>query len=204
MKKHLAALFLILSSVTFLASGCAKKEVVKMNDPLAPGATASGSSAVKAEPLKVEAVQPEAGVTPAAGAQNSAQSQNGAADKGVEPISGAAKLAAELERIHFDFDRYTLSPEARDILTENAEQLKKDPTVKVRIAGHCDERGSGEYNLALSHMRAKSAMQYLVSLGIPEERLAVMGYGEEKPLAAGHDEASWSQNRRDDFEIVSR
>ncbi|GAW65423.1 peptidoglycan-binding protein [Geoanaerobacter pelophilus] len=115
---------------------------------------------------------------------------------------GAAKIPSELKRIHFDFDSYLLPPEARDTLASNAEVLTEGPQVKVRIAGHCDERGSDEYNLALSDKRARAAQEYLVGLGVPRERLSVIGYGKERPLAPGHDEASWAQNRRDEFEMT--
>jgi peptidoglycan-associated lipoprotein len=82
--------------------------------------------------------------------------------------------------------------------------IKKDSAAKVRIEGNCDERGSDEYNLALGEKRAKAAMEYLVTLGIPAERLSVISYGKEKPADPGHDEAAWAKNRRDEFVVLSK
>lgn len=82
--------------------------------------------------------------------------------------------------------------------------MRNNPTVKIQIEGHCDERGSDAYNLALGERRAKAALQYLVTLGIPDKRLSVISYGKEKPADPGHDETSWSKNRRDEFVIVTQ
>jgi peptidoglycan-associated lipoprotein len=80
--------------------------------------------------------------------------------------------------------------------------MKKNDSVNIQIAGHCDERGSDEYNLALGEKRAKAAMDYIVTLGIPASRLSTLSYGKEKPLDPGHDEAAWAKNRRDEFTII--
>ena len=82
------------------------------------------------------------------------------------------------------------------ILKENAELLKKYPKVKIQIEGHCDERGTNEYNLALGERRANSTKNYLVSLGISPDRISTISYGEEKPLDPGHNEEAWAKNRR--------
>jgi len=111
------------------------------------------------------------------------------------------KEAFENRDIHFDFDSYALTEEAKAILREKAEFLKKYPIVTVTIEGHCDERGTNEYNLALGERRAHSAWQYLVNLGINPDRMTMISYGEEKPIALGHDEASWAKNRRAHFII---
>ncbi len=110
---------------------------------------------------------------------------------------------AGLERIHFDFDQFTLSAEARRILTKNAKFLKANSGVQAAIEGHCDERGSDEYNLALGESRALAAKSYLVSLGISAKRISVISYGEEKPLRNGSNEAAWAQNRRAEFKAVN-
>ncbi len=103
------------------------------------------------------------------------------------------------EDIHFDFDSYLLSDEAKRILDEKIVFLRRYPGVLVTIEGHCDERGTTEYNLALGERRAKSVWQYLVNSGIDPARLTTISYGEEKPVAFGHDEASWAKNRRVHF-----
>jgi peptidoglycan-associated lipoprotein len=119
-----------------------------------------------------------------------------------EPVSEAAAPAAsllKLEKLFFEFDNYTLTPEAREILARNAEWLRQNPSARLSIEGHCDERGSDEYNLALGQRRAEAVKDYLVSLGIADERLRGTSYGEERPAAAGSDESAWSQNRRAEF-----
>ncbi len=109
---------------------------------------------------------------------------------------------AGLERIYFDFDQFTLSADARRILGENAKYLNANNGLQVVIEGHCDERGSDEYNLALGESRALAAKNYLVSLGIDAKRISVISYGEEKPLVSGSSEEAWAQNRRAEFKAV--
>ena len=115
------------------------------------------------------------------------------------PIEEQAKAA--LKDIHFGFDRYDLTEQAKRILEENAKWLKAHPEVKVVIEGHCDERGSEEYNLALGEKRAKSARDYLISLGISPEHLSIISYGESMPLDPRHCEEAWAKNRRAHFAI---
>lgn len=109
---------------------------------------------------------------------------------------------AGLEIIHFDFDQFTLSAEARRTLGDNAKFLAANSAVQVVIEGHCDERGSDEYNLALGESRALAAKNYLISLGVSAKRLSVLSYGEEKPLVDASNEAAWAQNRRAEFKAV--
>ena len=109
---------------------------------------------------------------------------------------------AGLKRINFDFDQFTLSAEARSILGNNAKYMKANSGIKAVIEGHCDERGSDEYNLALGESRALAAKSYLVSLGISAKRLSVISYGEEKPLSKGAGESAWGQNRRAEFKAI--
>ena len=105
--------------------------------------------------------------------------------------------------IHFDFDKSAIRPGDAETLDQKVPILRGNPSVRIQIAGNCDERGSDEYNLALGNRRATSAKQYLVSHGIDASRVETASYGEERPLAQGHDESAWAQNRRDEFEIVS-
>lgn len=107
----------------------------------------------------------------------------------------------QLEMIHFEFDQYVLTPEARRTLEENAEYMKNHPDQIYVLEGHCDERGSDEYNLALGQRRAKSARDYLVSLGVDKKRLGIISYGEEQPLVEGHNKQAWAKNRRVEFEL---
>ena len=110
----------------------------------------------------------------------------------------------DLQPIYFDFDKYNLRPGDREILNRNTKVLKKNPNVKIRIEGNCDERGSVEYNLALGERRARAAMEYLINLGIAPDRISIISYGKEKPKYPGHNEEAWAKNRRDDFVIVSQ
>jgi len=106
-----------------------------------------------------------------------------------------------LEDVHFEFDKSTLTALAREILDENAKKLKENAGIKVIIEGHCDERGSREYNLALGERRAVSVKNYLLSLGIEDKRMKTISYGEERPLDPGHNERAWALNRRAHFVI---
>ena len=105
------------------------------------------------------------------------------------------------ERIHFEFDKSTLTPAAQDILMKKAEWLRENPDATITIEGNCDERGTNEYNLALGERRAESAKNFLVDLGIAPSRMTTISYGEERPLDPAHNEEAWAQNRRDDFVI---
>ena len=105
--------------------------------------------------------------------------------------------------VHFDLDQADLRSDATAALDAKIPILQANPTVTLRIAGHTDERGSDEYNLALGQRRAAAAKRYLVEHGIAESRLETISYGEERPVAQGHDEDAWAQNRRAEFEITA-
>jgi len=114
--------------------------------------------------------------------------------------SGDAGLF-EKELIHFDFDKSILRSDAQEILTRKAEFLRMNPNAKVVIEGHCDDRGTAEYNLALGDRRANAAKAFLVNLGIEEGRLTTISYGEERPLDPADNNDAWALNRRDKFII---
>lgn len=105
--------------------------------------------------------------------------------------------------VHFDFDKSHIRPDDAAILDQKVAILQANPDLRIRLGGHCDERGSDEYNLALGNRRATSAKQYLVSHGIDAGRIETQSWGEERPITMGHDEDSWAQNRRAEFEILS-
>ena len=123
-----------------------------------------------------------------------------------EEAAWRERMAArvEAESIYFDFDRSFIKPEYRPILDTKAEFLNDNPEYSLRIEGNCDERGTNEYNLALGERRADSVKNYLISLGVSPDKIETISYGEERPLAVGHNEDSWSQNRRDDFVIIEK
>lgn len=106
---------------------------------------------------------------------------------------------ANLKRIHFDFDKAVIRPEDANALDASAAWLKANPNQLILIEGHCDERGTSEYNLALGDRRTRAATNYLVAQGIAADRIATISYGKERPLCQERTEACWAQNRRDEF-----
>ena len=114
------------------------------------------------------------------------------------------KVASYLKPAFFDYDKADLRGDARDVLAANAAWLKSHPTIIFTIEGHCDERGTAQYNLALGDRRANSAKEYLVSLGIDAGRVKTVSYGKERPFATGHDEDSWAKNRRAHFVVTAK
>jgi peptidoglycan-associated lipoprotein len=117
--------------------------------------------------------------------------------------STATPALSPLKEIYFDFDRYDLSSDAREVLKANAGWLKDNLSAVVQIEGHCDERGTTEYNLALGAKRAQAAKDYLVTLGVAVERLSTISYGKELPVCTEHTEVCWQRNRRDRFVVQS-
>lgn len=113
----------------------------------------------------------------------------------------AGPTVSPLKDINFDFDKYNITPVAQGILKENAAWLKANAAAKVQIEGHCDERGTSEYNMALGNRRAKSTFDYMKGLGIDAGRMSTVSYGKELPLDPRHNEEAWAKNRRAHFNI---
>jgi len=109
-----------------------------------------------------------------------------------------------IKPVFFDLDSSDINADGQQVLQENADTMRKNPRWQITIEGHCDERGTAEYNLALGERRALAARTYLVSLGIPAERVRTVSYGKEFPFEQGHDEAAWSKNRRAHFVITAK
>lgn len=116
-------------------------------------------------------------------------------------MSSDDTVLINLEDIYFEFDRSTLTTESQEILTKKAIWLKKNRNVKVIIEGHCDNRGTNEYNLALGDRRASTTKAFLVDMGISPSRMITISYGEERPIMSGQDEEAWAKNRRAHFEV---
>jgi peptidoglycan-associated lipoprotein len=114
----------------------------------------------------------------------------------------AGQTSSELKTIYFPFDSATLTSTAVSDLKANAAYLRANPSVNVQIEGHCDERGSVEYNLALGERRATAGRNYLKKLGISAKRMSTISYGKERPQEMGHDESAWAKNRRDTFVVT--
>jgi peptidoglycan-associated lipoprotein len=178
-----------------VSGGCANKEVVKTEE--------QAPVTAKAETPKVKPTTPEAAKPPVKQPVEKIETAK------IEPAKSADSAAAKpqaalsaLETVYFDFDKSDLRQDARNVLSKNAEiLLKSKQGAKVKVEGHCDERGSAEYNLALGERRAKSALHYLLTLGVQADRLSIISYGKEKPAVQGTDEAAWAKNRRAEFVI---
>jgi peptidoglycan-associated lipoprotein len=119
-----------------------------------------------------------------------------------EGKSSATPASSPLQDVLYEFDRYDLSADARATLRANADWLKSNPSARVEIEGHCDERGTNEYNLALGAKRAQAAREFLSTLGIPADRLSTISYGQEIPVCREQTEDCWRKNRRARFVIL--
>jgi peptidoglycan-associated lipoprotein len=185
-----AALVLLVLAFTAAACGGKKPPVTRPAPPPPPAASTPGAR----PPAPPEPVAEPTVVPP-------------------EPVRDDAISSASLDDLNrnsplkpafFDYDSSELTREAQTALDSNAAVLKQHPTWTVTIEGHCDERGTAEYNLALGERRAVTARTYLVSLGIPADRLRTVSYGKEFPFDPGHDEAAWAKNRRAHFVITAK
>jgi len=173
-------------------TGCAKRPAT--TQAAAPPPTVAPAAA----PAMVPAAQPAPAPAPAASTPATA------APAPARPDVKEFAAVADLKDIHFDFDKYDIRPGDAKMLDGNAGWLKSNPNHLVLIEGHCDERGTNEYNLALGERRAKSTMNYLVSQGVQASRITIISYGEERPLCSQKTEACWAQNRRAHFLVKPR
>lgn len=112
--------------------------------------------------------------------------------------------AGALSTVYFGFNSSSLDASTRTALEQNAQFLKDNPSVEVQVEGHCDERGGVQFNIALGERRAKAIKNYLTAMGVSGSRISVISYGKERPIAFGHDESAWSQNRRGNFVITAK
>jgi peptidoglycan-associated lipoprotein len=178
------------AAVTLLTAACAKKKVAAAPPP--PPAPAAGPAATpkpaSTPPAHATAVTRPSGTAPATKYPSAATRVR------------IDQLLAKIEDAYFDYDKYSIRPDAMKALeadsTELRDILKDYPDYKLTIEGHADERGSAEYNVALGDRRAGAAKDYLVQVGIPAAQLSVLSYGKEKPVCQEHDETCWQRNRR--------
>ncbi|MDH4319992.1 MAG: peptidoglycan-associated lipoprotein Pal [Desulfobulbaceae bacterium] len=177
---RVGAVAIVVVSLSLFAGGCAKKTV--RSDEGAAGA--AGAAGKRGEGMGAE------------------ESLSASASSRLQEAYSEGRTSLELRPIYFDFDKSNIRPDQQDRIDGNATYLKNNPAATIRIEGNCDERGTNEYNMALGERRALAAKKYLLNVGISEDRLQTVSYGEEKPLQEGHDEAAWEQNRRDDFAII--
>ena len=208
MKRNLGLVIVALSLMAVVIVGCGgNKEVLKEDSAKAPTMAAPVAEAkpveeaAPAEPAagnaKINVVEPvlEGAERPAPEA--AADVKTGTVQ---QPAAGPAvpvkELYEELADVRFDFDKFNLKDDARAILKKHAEWLNKNKDVNIVVEGHCDERGTAEYNLALGERRANASAKFLVDMGVDAKRIKTLSYGEELPLDKGHDEAAWARNRR--------
>jgi peptidoglycan-associated lipoprotein len=181
---------LALAAVSVIGVGCTKKAPTAPAPPPAPQPTATVSQPQQTPPQQRAVAQTP---TPQPVSQPS-RTPDAATRARIDT------LLARIEDAYFDYDKHTLRPDAVKALTADSSELRdilKDyPDYKLTVEGHCDERGSAEYNMALGQERAQAAKDYLVQVGIPTGQLATVSYGKEKPICEQHDEACWQKNRR--------
>lgn len=190
-KKGLCLIVLVLC-FGLMIWGCPKKTVMK-EEP-----------SVKKEREEAARIEREAKAKEEEAKREAEKFEKSLVAKKEPGIEGVVFESSLLKDIHFDFDKYDIRPQDAEILKENAALLKKYPKVKIQIEGHCDERGTNEYNMALGERRANSTKNYLISLGIPAERMTTISYGEERPVDPGHNEEAWAKNRRAHFIITAK
>ena len=190
--KYSSRLVVLAVAVTaMIGVGCAKKKVAAQGPPPPSQPTTAAASPQPAQPQS-RAMTPTP--APATVAQQTSRMPNAQTRARIDT------LLARIEDAYFDYDKHTLRPDAIKALeadsTELRDILKDYPNYKLSVEGHCDERGSAEYNMALGEERADAAKAYLVQVGIPSGQLATVSYGKEKPVCDEHDEACWQKNRR--------
>lgn len=171
---RIISISLVLMALVVAFNACSKKDVVSDEPIMSP----SGSS----------------GSASSAGVESG--SLGNAGDSGLG--------SGDLQTVYFDFDSFNLRSDARNALKSNGEWMKNNSSARIQIEGHCDEKGTNEYNMALGDRRANSAKSFLVKMGVSASRIDTISYGEERPSDPGHDESAWSRNRRAAFILLSK
>ena len=203
---NLAAVALLVTVTAF--AGCAKRPAMTQASAPPPATAPAPMAAKPAPPPPVvvqETVKETVTVTPAPvpppPPPTAAAAQPAPTTR---PAPKEFAVDANVKDIFFDFDKYDIRPDAAKTLDSNASWLKANPNQLVLIEGHCDERGTVEYNLVLGERRAKAAMNYLVAQGVQASRFTVISYGKERPFCTQSNEACWAQNRRDHFLVKAQ
>lgn len=196
MTKHSIRILFYISLVVvmvFAVSACAKKVKVAEKE-------------VVAKPVEVAVVKP----TPTE--EELARKKKEDEERAKREVAERTRIAREqdllkaflAEYVHFDFDKFNIKDSEKPVLERKKQWMTDNPSAKVLVEGHCDERGTTEYNLALGDRRANACKQYLVLLGADSKRLSTISYGEERPIDPGHNEGAWAKNRRAQFAVTSK
>lgn len=194
MSKKTFTVLVVLAFALMFSFGCAKKEVAPPTDPQEISAEERARLAEEERKREMERQALE---------EKRLQEERLAREREVEQ-KGYQDVVDEIlaTRIHFDFDSYELKPEARSALQKISEHMKRFNNLRLVIEGHCDERGTAEYNLALGERRARAAYEFMILLGVESARMQIISYGEERPLDPRSSETAWAQNRRAEFKIL--
>lgn len=182
-------LWLTLMATALVFGACAKKAPVTSDLNASPVATPSDATDVNSQPRP---------------ATDDAEAYDPLKDPDIAKLNNYLASQGLLGDVFFDFDRAELREDARERLARNGEWLRAHPEFDVTIEGHCDERGTNEYNLALADRRSGAALNYLASLGVPTSRLRSISYGEERPQCTASTESCWAMNRRAHFVVTGR
>ena len=186
-------------------AGCAKRPATTAAAAPAPtGAAATTGGGGGAASTPPAAMAPSGSDTSGGGGGTTATPTPATAVPTARPSPSEFAANENLRDIYFDFDKYDIRPPDAKTLDANATWLKSNPNHLVLIEGHCDERGTNEYNLALGERRAKSTMNYLVSQGVQASRITIISYGEERPVCTQKTEECWAKNRRAHFLVKAR
>ena len=214
MAKKSFSIFVLVLCLGMLLAGCPKKTVrVDRDRPSAPKAEEArrleAERAAREAKEAKEAQEAKERELARIKEEEAKLAQKGELEKSLvakkeQGIEGEVFESKLLKDIRFDYDKYDIRREDEGILKENAAFLKKNPKMKIQIEGHCDERGTVEYNLALGERRANSTKRYFVSLGITSDRISTISYGKERPLDPGHNEEAWAKNRRAHIVVLSK
>jgi peptidoglycan-associated lipoprotein len=191
MKRHFAV-FIAIICAAFILGGCPAKSAVVQTSGSEPPKAQQNAAAQNAAPSDLNKKTSSSDST-------SLKAQRPAKE---EVETSLMKRENQFADLRFDYNKYSLKPKARAKLGKIAAWLKMNKNFVIRIEGHCDERGSAEYNLALGEKRAAVAMHYLIKLGISKERISIISYGKDKPLNPDHNEKAWARNRRDHFVAI--
>ena len=197
MKKQftLATLLIALVCGLFIFSGCAEKKAVVQEETVQQAQQPQQAPA---------ATDDEAARRAKEQADREAALKAQAAREAAMKRAAAALTDLNIQNIYFDFDRSNIRPDAREILKANAEIFRQKADAKIIVEGHCDERGTAEYNMALGERRAQETKQYLINLGIDASRIATISYGEERPADNRSTEDAWAMNRRAQFVLEEK
>ncbi len=196
MNKKTFTILLVLSLALVLSFGCAKKDVSLPTDPQEVSAEERARLAEEERKKEMERQAME---------ERRLHEERMARERELDQEKKKAQDVIDdiiATRIHYDFDSYELKPKARAELQKIAEYMKQFKSLRLVIEGHCDERGTAEYNLALGERRSRAAYEFLILLGVESNRMQIISYGEERPLDPRSNETAWAQNRRAEFKVL--